>query len=78
MILIDNSLRKKDTIGLSYREIQVIDLIVKEFNNEEIAVELRISKRTVESHRKNIFRKTKVKSLIGLVLLAIRNNLVQI
>ena len=77
-MLITNVPRKKNAAGLSFREIQVVELIVKEFNNDQIALELQISKRTVESHRKNIFRKTQVKSLVGLVVLAIKNNLVEI
>jgi DNA-binding NarL/FixJ family response regulator len=78
MTLVLNSSRKRSINNLSVREIQVVELIVKEFNNDEISIQLKISKRTVESHRKNIFKKTQVKSIIGLVILAIKNNLVQI
>ena len=78
MTLVLNSSRKRSINNLSVREIQVVELIVKELSNDEIASELKISKRTVESHRKNIFKKTQVKSIIGLVILAIKNNLVQI
>lgn len=62
--------------SLSRREIEIIKLITLEFNNDEIATNLAISKRTVETHRKNIFRKTKVKSIVGLVILALRSKLV--
>ena len=78
MTLVLNSSRKRSINNLSVREIQVVELIVKEFNNDEISIQLKISKLTVESHRKNIFKKTQVKSIIGLVILAIKNNLVQI
>lgn len=57
---------------LSKRELEVIKLITLEYNNEEIASQLAISKRTVETHRKNIFKKTKVKSIVGLVMLAVK------
>ena len=61
---------------LSRREVEIIKLITQEFSNDDIANHLAISKRTVETHRKNIFKKTKVKSIVGLVMLAIKNKLV--
>jgi DNA-binding NarL/FixJ family response regulator len=52
---------------LSEREIQVLKLILQEKSNTVIADELFISIHTVNSHRKNIFRKLKVRSIIGLL-----------
>ncbi|MBN9292726.1 MAG: response regulator transcription factor [Flavobacteriia bacterium] len=63
---------------LSDREIEIIRLITLEYSNEEIAEQLFISKRTVETHRKNINFKTNVKTVIGLVKYAIRNELVTV
>ena len=54
-------------ISLSSREIEVIELIAKEFSNAKIAEALFISERTVETHRKNIFRKTDTKGVLGLL-----------
>lgn len=54
-------------ISLSQREIEVIELIALEYTNARIAEALFISERTVETHRKNIFRKTDTKSVIGLL-----------
>lgn len=54
-------------ISLSQREIEVIELIAREYTNAKIAEALFISERTVETHRKNIFRKTDTKSVIGLL-----------
>jgi two-component system nitrate/nitrite response regulator NarL len=54
-------------IALSQREIEVIELIAKEYTNARIAEALFISERTVETHRKNIFRKTETKSVLGLL-----------
>jgi two-component system nitrate/nitrite response regulator NarL len=54
-------------ITLSLREIEVVELIAKEYTNAKIAEALFISERTVETHRKNIFRKTDTKSVIGLL-----------
>jgi two-component system nitrate/nitrite response regulator NarL len=54
-------------ISLSSREIEVIELIAKEYSNAKIAEALFISERTVETHRKNIFRKTDTKGVLGLL-----------
>lgn len=54
-------------ITLSLREIEVVELIAKEYSNAQIAEALFISERTVETHRKNIFRKTDTKGVIGLL-----------
>lgn len=61
---------------LTAREREVLHLIAKEYSNRNIAEELFISERTVETHRKNIFRKTKTTSLVGLIKFAYANNLI--
>ena len=72
------STRKKQSedAQLTLREIEIIRLIEKELNNKEIAEQLFISERTVETHRKNIFRKTKTNSVIGLVKFAYEHKLI--
>lgn len=61
---------------LSDREREVLKLIAKEYSNKQIAEELFISEHTVETHRKNIFRKTGTGSLVGLIKFAYANNLI--
>jgi DNA-binding NarL/FixJ family response regulator len=61
---------------LTEREQEILRLIVKEFSNKQIADKLFISERTVETHRKNIFRKTNTTSLVGLVKFAFEHNIV--
>ncbi len=61
---------------LTEREREILKLITKEYTNKMIAEELIISERTVETHRKNIFRKTKTSSLVGLIKYAYANNLI--
>ncbi|SMC65092.1 response regulator transcription factor [Moheibacter sediminis] len=63
---------------LSSRELEVLKLIAKEYSNEQIGEILFISERTVEAHRRNIFMKTKTKSIVGLMKYAIKENLVSI
>jgi DNA-binding NarL/FixJ family response regulator len=61
---------------LTEREREILKLISKEYTNRMIAEALFISERTVETHRKNIFRKTKTSSLVGLIKFAYANNLI--
>jgi DNA-binding NarL/FixJ family response regulator len=61
---------------LTDREVEIIRLIEKEYNNKQIAEALFISERTVETHRKNIFRKTNTNSVIGLVKYAYEHKLI--
>ena len=72
------SMRRKqnEDAHLTDREIEIIRLIEKEYNNRQIAETLFISERTVETHRKNIFRKTNTNSVIGLVKYAYEHKLV--
>ncbi|HYM94761.1 MAG TPA: response regulator transcription factor [Chitinophagaceae bacterium] len=67
--------KEKDEAHLTAREIEIIRLIEKEYNNKQIAEALFISERTVETHRKNIFRKTNTNSVIGLVKYAYEHKL---
>jgi two-component system nitrate/nitrite response regulator NarL len=67
------SLSNKDM--LTKREKEIIRLIAQENTNIQIADKLYISEHTVEAHRKNIFRKTKAKSIVGLIKYAYDNKL---
>ncbi len=67
---------QNDHIHLTAREIEIIRLIEQEYNNSAIAARLYISERTVETHRKNIFRKTGTNSVLGLVKYAYEQRLV--
>jgi two-component system nitrate/nitrite response regulator NarL len=75
-ILIDNLQNPDDGKLLSDREREIVKLIAKEYSNKQIAEKLFISERTVETHRKNIFKKTGTNSLVGLIKFAYANNLI--
>lgn len=64
-------------ITLSLREIEVVELIAKEYTNAQIAEALFISERTVETHRKNIFRKTDTKGVIGLLKYCVEKKIIK-
>jgi len=61
---------------LSKREIEVLKLICREFNNAEIAEKLFLSVSTVETHRKNLISKLGVNNTVGLVKFALRNKII--
>ena len=61
--------------GLTFRELEVLSLILKEYSNQEIADKLFVSVRTVEGHKRNLLARTGSKNLAGLVLYAVEHNL---
>ncbi len=73
----DHQNNERKEINLSAREIEVIELIAKEYNNAQIAEALFISERTVETHRKNIFRKTDTKGVLGLLKYCIEHRIIK-
>ena len=60
---------------VSHREMEIIRLIAEGYSNKEIADHLSLSAHTVTTHRKNIMGKLQVNNTAGLVMYAIRNNL---
>lgn len=62
-------------LKLSHREIEIIQHIKSGKPSRDIAAKLFLSEYTVETHRKNIFRKLNVKSVAALIDFANRNGL---
>lgn len=62
---------------LTKRETAVLIEVAKGLTNKEIAERLNVSVFTVTSHRKNIIRKTGIKSVSGLTVYALINNLIE-
>lgn len=61
---------------LTGREIEILKLIAKDRSNHDITEELFISERTVETHRKNMLRKTGSKSMVGLMRWAMERGMI--
>lgn len=59
--------KQNEEIHLTAREIEIIQCIANDLSNKQIADQLFISERTVETHRKNIFRKVDIHSVVGLI-----------
>lgn len=60
-------------VNLSSREGEVLYFVSKEFTNQEIAERMDISLRTVETHKRNLIKKLRVKNVVGLVRYAMEN-----
>jgi DNA-binding NarL/FixJ family response regulator len=69
---------KETLVQLTKREIEIIRLISSDLSNQEIADELNISLRTVETHRRNLMQKLNVKTVVALVHYAIKNNIISV
>lgn len=74
--LLINSPEEGEKSVLTTREVEILRLVAKEYSSRQIAEILFISERTVETHRKNILRKTGANTLVGLVKYAYANNLI--
>ncbi len=61
---------------LTEREIEVLKLITQELSTAEIADKLNITVKTIETHRRNLYKKLKVKNVVGLAIYAVKNNIV--
>lgn len=61
---------------LTAREKEILNLVAREYSNEDIAEKLFISERTVETHRRNIFIKTNTRTVIGLMKYAFKHGLI--
>lgn len=61
---------------LTEREMDVLKLLALEHTSKQIAEKLFISERTVDTHRKNLLRKTSSTNTIGLLKYALSKNIV--
>jgi DNA-binding NarL/FixJ family response regulator len=76
MLAFYNDIMPKKTIEkLTFRELEIAKLILQSLSNKDIARVLDISVRTVETHRRNIFKKLNCNSAISLMRWAIKNGI---
>ena len=68
---------ENEKTNLSEREVDVLKSVALGFSNKEIADKLYISPNTVITHRKNITDKLGIKTIAGLTVYAMMNNLIQ-
>ena len=73
----DDAASQNESVDLSNRETDVLVCVAKGMTNKDISDMLNISVHTVITHRKNIVKKTGIKSVSGLTVYALLNNLVE-
>ncbi|RYY35160.1 MAG: response regulator transcription factor [Sphingobacteriaceae bacterium] len=76
MQLTRSFMQNHEEARLTDREVEIIRLIEKDMNNKQIARQLFISERTVETHRKNILRKTNTQTVVGLLKYAYERKII--
>lgn len=77
-VLAENQAPAEPKVNLTERELEILKLITaNEMTSEEIANRLNISKRTVDTHRKNILVQLGAKNSVGLVKYAIKLGLLE-
>ena len=64
-------------LGITEREIEIIQLISLGMSNKQIAEKLYLSAHTVNTHRKNILSKLGVNNTAGVVMFAVKNHLLE-
>ncbi len=70
--------KMKPDVKLTSRELEVLELLIKGYSNKQISSELYISIHTVVTHRQNITTKLGIKSIAGLTIYGVINNIVDV
>lgn len=65
-------------VELTNRELEIVKLVAEGLLNKEISDQLKISIRTVDTHKANIIQKLKLKSSIDIVKYAIKNGIIEL
>ena len=68
----------KKLVDINEREIEFLKLACTEMTYKEIADLMHLSPRTIDGYRESLFEKLNVKNRVGLVLFAIRHNIIQV
>ncbi len=71
----ETNFKLENKIDFTPRELEIINLICLQLTTKEIATKLKISHRTVDSHRNIIQQKMDSKNMVGIVLYAIKHEL---
>ncbi len=72
----DEAIKNVAVEPLTEREIEILKLITQEFSTSEIAKKLDLGVKTIETHRRNLYKKLRVKNVVGLAMYAVKNNIV--
>ncbi len=68
---------KDDSVVLTRRETEILELIAQGMTNNEIATKLFVSSTTVDTHRKNLLSKFAVKNTASLIRVAVQMHFIE-
>lgn len=77
-MLTEKSAQTPGVEALSSRQIEILKLWGSNKSNKEIADELYLSVRTVESHKNHIMQKLNLKTTVDMIKFGIKNNLIEL
>jgi len=70
--------KEKSKLELKDRELEFLQFACTELTYREIAEKMFLSPKTIDGYRDTLFQKLNIKNRVGLVIFAIKNNLVDI
>lgn len=70
--------KKQVIANFTSREKQILQLICKGLNNEQIADLIHLSPKTIEKHKSSLFQKTETFNTVNLVIYAFKNQLISL
>jgi DNA-binding NarL/FixJ family response regulator len=66
------------SVTFTKREVEIIKMVCREMSTKQIANSLFISSRTFDNHKKNIMNKTQTKNFVGVILFALKINVISL
>jgi two-component system, NarL family, nitrate/nitrite response regulator NarL len=73
-----SSLKKDNTICLSQREIEILQLLYQGLSSKKIGAKLFISSRTVDDYRQQLMLKSNTHNVTGLIRFGLQNGLITV
>lgn len=77
-ILVNNAFQRRGQPGLTPRELEVLRFLARGYTNKEIATELNLGVRTIETHRENLIKKTGLSSVAELTRYAVEQGHIEL
>jgi DNA-binding NarL/FixJ family response regulator len=70
--------KEKELMNITEREKLFLKLACSDFTYKEIAKQMNVSHRTIDGYREELFKKFKVQSRVGLILEALRKDIIKL
>lgn len=74
----NNNIEKIECNPLTKREMEFLQYACSEMTYKEVADKMNLSPKTIDGYRENLFHKLQVKSRVGMVIFAIKNEMCEV